>query len=96
MPHADVVFKALADPHRRQILRLLRDGPRSAGELASAFPLAKATLSHHFNLLKEAGLVCSEARGPRRLYALNSRVLENVTTLLLEVCGPPGTDGRSR
>ncbi|MBS0395287.1 MAG: winged helix-turn-helix transcriptional regulator [Proteobacteria bacterium] len=96
MAHADLVFKALADPHRREILRRLRDGPRSAGELAEAVPLSKATLSHHFKRLKAADLVRSEARGPLRLYALNARGVEEATALLRGVFGPSGPDGASR
>ena len=51
------VFKALSDPTRREILRRLRHGELTAGELAAAFPQAKTTLSHHFAVLKQAGLI---------------------------------------
>lgn len=88
MTHASHVFKALADPTRREILKLLRGGPKSAGEIADVFDLSKATLSHHFGLLKDADLVRSEARGQQRIYALNTSVLEDVTALLLDVLGP--------
>ncbi|MBS0375599.1 MAG: winged helix-turn-helix transcriptional regulator [Proteobacteria bacterium] len=87
MSRAAPVFKALADPHRREILRLLRAGPRSAGEVAAALPISKATLSHHFNLLKDADLVRCEVRGQARIYALNTSVVEDVTALLLDVLG---------
>lgn len=57
------VFKALADPTRRAILRELRRGERSAGELSELFPLSKSTLSGHFAVLRAADLIASEKRG---------------------------------
>lgn len=70
------VFKALADPTRREILRELRRGERSAGELAELFPLAKSTLSGHFAVLKAADLVVGEKRGTTVLYRLNATVFD--------------------
>lgn len=72
------VFKALADPTRREILRELRRGERSAGELADLFPLAKSTLSGHFSVLKAADLVTTEKRGTTILYRLNATVFDEV------------------
>ncbi len=54
------VFKALSDPTRRQVLEMLRHGPKSAGELADAFDVSKPTMSAHFAVLREAGLVTIE------------------------------------
>ena len=51
----DSIFRALGDPTRREILRLLRTRDMSAGEIADRFPLARSTLSGHFNVLKHAG-----------------------------------------
>lgn len=70
------VFRALADPTRREILRLLRKGPCSAGEIADRFPQSRSTLSAHFNILKTAGLVQTERQGQTILYALNLSVFE--------------------
>ena len=70
------VLQALADPTRREILRLLRKRDLSAGEIADRFPLAKSTLSGHFNVLKRAGLVVTERRGTTILYSLNASALE--------------------
>ena len=56
------LFQALGDPTRREILRLLSAGDLSAGEIAERFPLAKSTLSGHFNVLKHAGLIVSEKK----------------------------------
>jgi DNA-binding transcriptional ArsR family regulator len=70
------VFKALADPTRRQVLQLLRQGPRSAGELAEHFPVSKPTMSAHFAVLREAGLVDSDKQGKTIMYRLRMSVLE--------------------
>ena len=70
------VFSALSNPVRRDILALLRDGDRSAGELAEHFQLSKPTLSSHFGVLKEAGLILSERRGNQIIYSLNLSLLE--------------------
>lgn len=70
------VFKALADPTRRQVLQLLRQGPKTAGELAEHFPVSKPTMSAHFAVLREAGLVQSEKHGKAVIYRLKMSVLE--------------------
>lgn len=70
------VFKALSDPTRRQVLELLREGPRSAGELAEPFEVSKPTMSAHFAMLREAGLVTSERSGKQLIYRLQMSVLE--------------------
>jgi ArsR family transcriptional regulator len=72
------VFKAIADPTRREILHLLRSEEMSAGEVAAHFDMTKPTLSHHFAVLKEAGLVTSRREGQTIWYALNTTVLEDV------------------
>jgi ArsR family transcriptional regulator, arsenate/arsenite/antimonite-responsive transcriptional repressor len=78
------VFRALADPTRREILRVLREREYSAGELAELFPLAKSTLSGHFNVLKAADLVMQEKRGTAIIYRLNTSVFEEVLTHLFD------------
>ncbi len=70
------VFKALADPTRRQVLERLKSGPKSAGELAQGFPVSKPTMSAHFAVLREAGLVTTERQGKSLIYHLNVSVLE--------------------
>jgi len=79
------VFSALADPNRRQILKLLQDGSLSAGELAEHFSIGKASLSHHFAVLRAADLVRTERRGQRIVYSLNTTVMQDVASMLLEV-----------
>ncbi len=81
------VFDALAHPVRRRILKLLRKGPMSAGDLADKFELAKPTLSGHFAALKAADLVTTERRGTTILYSLNMSVLEEATATLMEIAG---------
>ena len=70
------VFKALADPTRRQVLALLRERPMSAGELADRFDVSKPTMSAHFAVLKEADLVHTEKVGKSVIYHLKLSVLE--------------------
>lgn len=76
------VFQALSDPTRRGIVELLKAGPRSAGELAQAFPQAKSTLSAHFTVLRYAGLVSAARHGRHIVYRLNTDVLEEVVGIL--------------
>jgi DNA-binding transcriptional ArsR family regulator len=91
MPVQDV-FKALSDPSRRKILKILQEGSRTAGELAEAFDITKGSLSHHFNILKAADLVRCERRGQRIVYSLNTSVLEDATTLLIDLFGRKETE----
>jgi DNA-binding transcriptional ArsR family regulator len=70
------VFKALSDPTRRTILQLLKAGPLTAGQIAEHFDVSKPTLSAHFAVLREAGLVGSEKNGKQVTYWLNASVLE--------------------
>ncbi len=72
----NTVFEALSHPVRREILRLLRAGPMSAGDLAGYFDLTKPTLSVHFAKLKDAGLVSVERHGTSLIYHLNMSILE--------------------
>ncbi len=79
------VFRALGDPTRREILRLLKRGDMSAGELAERFPLAKSTLSGHFNVLRHAKLIVSERRGTSIVYSLNLSAFEEAMSAVLEL-----------
>lgn len=81
------VFDALAHPVRREILKLLRDGPLSAGQLAEQFNLAKPTLSGHFTVLKNAGLITAERRSTTILYRLNMSVMEEAVAALMSLTG---------
>jgi ArsR family transcriptional regulator, arsenate/arsenite/antimonite-responsive transcriptional repressor len=79
------VFKALADPSRRRVLRLLQDGSMSAGDLASKFEFSAPSMSHHLSLLKAAELVRTERRGQSIVYSLNTSVLEDASRFLLDL-----------
>ncbi len=79
------VFRALGDPTRREILRLLKRGDMSAGELAERFPLAKSTLSGHFNVLRHAKLIVAERRGTSIVYSLNLSAFEEAMSAVLEL-----------
>jgi ArsR family transcriptional regulator len=70
------VFEALSHPVRREILKLLKKRPMSAGELAGHFDLSKPTLSVHFAKLKDADLVSVERNGTSLIYHLNLSILE--------------------
>jgi ArsR family transcriptional regulator, arsenate/arsenite/antimonite-responsive transcriptional repressor len=83
------IFKALADPSRRKILKLLQEGSKTAGELAEAFTVTNASMSHHFNVLKAADLVRCERRGQQQVYSLNTTVFEDAAALIFEVFGAP-------
>ena len=70
------VFKALSDPTRRRVLQLLRERPMTAGELSDQFPVSKPTMSAHFAVLQEAGLIDAEKSGRTITYRLVMSVLE--------------------
>lgn len=80
-------FEALADPHRRTIVELLADGPRSVGDIACDLPISRPAVSRHLRLLKEAGLVTDEADGRRRLYRLDDEGAGEVRAYLERVWG---------
>jgi len=79
------VFKAIADPTRREILRLLRHVEMNAGEVAAQFDMTKPTMSHHFSVLKAAGLITSRREGQTIWYALNTTVLEDVLAWTMDL-----------
>lgn len=81
------VFKALADPTRRRVLYLLRQGPLSAGELADHFPVSKPTMSAHFAVLREAGLIQGDKQGKAVIYRLRMSVLEEALMEFTQLFG---------
>ena len=87
------VFRALGDPTRRRILELLRRRDHTAGEIAERIPLAKSTLSGHFNVLKHAGLVVQERRRTSIVYSLNVSALEETIAGVMSLLGA-GRDGK--
>ena len=79
----DETMRALADPTRREILRALRAGDLSAGEIAARFDMTAPSISHHLNVLKDAGLVQAERDGRHIIYSLNSTVFQDVMQELM-------------
>jgi DNA-binding transcriptional ArsR family regulator len=77
-----VVFRALADPTRREILDLLRGGQRTVGQIASHFPTSRPAISKHLRLLRAADLVVTRHRGAERLCGLNARPLRAIDNWL--------------
>lgn len=75
---SESVFRAIADPTRREILGLLRDGRRSVGEIARNFRTSRPAISKHLRLLRSAGLVVTRRRGTARICELNARPLRAV------------------
>jgi len=71
-------FKALNDPTRREILELLKENDLTAGEIAEKFEISKPSISHHLDLLKQAGLVISVKKGQFVTYSLQTTVLDEV------------------
>ena len=96
MATPDAVFKALADPTRREILHLLRSGPRSSGEIADRFPSAWATISRHLAVLRDARLVTTERNGSSILYELDTTVFQDTVEHLLNWINPGGSNAKRR
>ena len=96
-------YRALADPHRRTVLRALRGGEKTAGKLASATGLRPTALAHHLTVLKLADLVRVERRGQYQVYSLNTTVFQDLVAELLswlteplqEQSAPPPKTGDS-
>ncbi len=86
-------FRALADPTRREILELLRSGPRTSGEIAAHFPTSWPTISRHLAVLRDAGLVLAERQGQQVVYELNTTVFDEVVHYLIAWLRPDG-DGK--
>ena len=85
------ILKALSEPTRREILRILRSDDLPAGEIASKFDASWPTISHHLGVLKDANLVQVERRGQSLIYSLNATVLQEVLAELLGWFGKKDT-----
>jgi DNA-binding transcriptional ArsR family regulator len=78
----EAALRAIAEPHRREILRLVWDAELSAGEIASHFDVTRPAVSQHLNVLKEVGLVSERRNGTRRLYRANPQGLAELKAFL--------------
>lgn len=90
MSSPNEAFRALADETRRDILRLLRDGPLTSGDIAARFDSSWPTISRHLAVLRDAGLVVTERRGQEIRYELNTSVFQDVIQHLVEWTRPSG------
>ena len=83
-------FRALADPTRREILDLLRNGEITAGALAEKFNISKPAMSHHFGVLKDADLITSRREGQQIWYGLNTTVVQDVVAWAMRLTDDRG------
>lgn len=80
-------LKALSDPTRREILNLLKTGPRAAGDIANQFSISAAAVSRHLSVLKDADLIRDTRDGKYIIYELNASVLEEIMLWLTDLRG---------
>ena len=82
------LFKALNDPTRREILELLKDKDLTAGEIADQFHISKPSISHHLDLLRQAGLVVSVKEGQFIYYSINTTVMDEMLKWIMQFKSP--------
>ena len=92
MPSPNAVFRALADPTRRDILQLLRNGPLTSGEIAAAFDSAWPTISRHLGVLRDAELILAERAGNSIQYELNTTVMQDFMESVFNLIQSGGRD----
>ena len=96
MSFVDAVAQALADPIRRDILRMVRDRPLAAGAIAGAFSVSRPAVSRHLRVLREAGLIRDELRGRERVYELALTALIELEAFLQELRATVASDWERR
>ena len=84
----NALFKALNDPTRREILDLLKAKDLTAGEIADQFNISKPSISHHLDLLRQAGLVVSVKEGQFIYYSLNTTVMDEMLKWIINLQTP--------
>ncbi|MDT3402530.1 autorepressor SdpR family transcription factor [Mucilaginibacter terrae] len=84
----NLVFKALNDNTRREILEMLKEKDMTAGEIAERFNISKPSISHHLDLLRQAGLVVSVKEGQFINYSLNTTVMDEMLKWLMQFTTP--------
>lgn len=84
---SDSAFKALSDPTRREILRLLGEGELTAGQIVDQFKISQPAISRHLSILRQAGLVTGKRSGQNIVYALDTTVFQDVVVALLRISG---------
>jgi DNA-binding transcriptional ArsR family regulator len=80
----NILFRALNDATRREILELLKDGDMTAGDIADKFDMSKPSISHHLDLLRQADLVASVKKGQFVLYSLNMTVIDEIMVWFMQ------------
>ena len=80
----NIFFKALNDPTRREILELLNKGDLTAGEIADQFNITKPSISHHLDLLKQAGLVVCVREGQFQKYSINTTIFDEIVKWMMQ------------
>lgn len=85
-------LRALADPIRREILNMLKNGKMSAGDIADHFSVTGASVSRHLSVLKEADLIRDDRQGKFIFYELNTSVLEDVMLWITALKGENSHD----
>jgi len=80
----NIIFKALNDPTRREILQLLQERDMTAGEIVERFKISGPSISHHLDLLKQAKLVIAEKEGQYVYYSLNTTVVDEIMKWFLQ------------
>ena len=84
----NTLFKALNDPTRREILELLKDKDMTAGDIADKFAISKPSISHHLDLLRQAGLVVSVKEGQFMYYSLSTTVMDEMLKWIMQFKSP--------
>jgi DNA-binding transcriptional ArsR family regulator len=92
MANPNAVFRALSDPTRREILKMLRHGPLASGDIAAQFTSTWATISRHLSILREADLISAERNGNSISYELNTTVVHEVLNHILGWTNKEGND----
>ena len=80
-------LKAISDPTRREILDILKNGAKTAGEIGEHFDMAGATISHHLSILRQAGLILDDKKGKYIYYELNMTVFEEILSWISALTG---------
>lgn len=81
----NALFKSLNDPTRREILQLLKKSDLTAGEIADHFSISRPSISHHLEILKQAGLVSNRKQGQYRYYSINTSLVEDLLQWVLDL-----------
>jgi ArsR family transcriptional regulator, arsenate/arsenite/antimonite-responsive transcriptional repressor len=86
------VFKALSDPTRREILKMLREKDLCAGDIWEAFQMSKPSITHHLNILTQSTLILREKRGQNVFYSLNTTVFQEAVQWFFEISKKRGEE----